>query len=822
MSDYLLLLFRATLLSISFSLSVTAFAAPAPFKVKGNLEDAEGEPCIGATFRIFAAGDTVKPVIMNVTGSDGEFNSTLSRPGTYILKAQYLGMKDISRRFSVSTAEPEADLKTLIMEKSNADLQEVVITGVRKLVESDGATLSYNVQEDPESATNSVLEMLRKVPMVTVDAEDNIKVNGSSNFKLLMNGKEDPMLAGDPQIVLKSMPAASIKKIEVITEPGAKYEAEGVGGVLNIITETGSRIDGYFANLSARYSSRNAGVSAYARTKIKNVTLNANVDYNNGRILQPHAYSERSVENLTDDSRRWQLTDSKMKSGWDYTGARFNMSWEPDTLNLFTVGANIGDNGYGINSIQSIRMLNSDLEKVWSLGRDNDSDGKNFSTGVKASYQHTFGKQGRHLIISYNYGYGNNSNDAVTNSYDIVNYPLDYIYRKQESKGHSNDHVMQIDYSNPFSEKHLFEAGSKGNFQRNTSEDLPFYGNSENDLHLNEIERMKLTQFKDIFALYTSYTGNYGKWNVKAGLRWEYTHMGIDYKVAGYDNFVSILNDLVPNGAVSYKFADAANLRLAYQMRISRPGVWNLNPFRNTMTEEQVQYGNPDLKSGKSHNISLAYSNYGGIFGGTVKFNYRQVDNGVIDIIFMRDNILNSTYANVGKERGYTLEANLTMQAIRNLTVSLWARGGYEIYKAHSELLDQKAEGWTWGGNLNADYRFPNKYRLSVFGGVWSPWIDLQSKGKTQYYYGLSASKSFLKDDALTISVFGNNFIPPTFKGGWTQVSETAVIKSNSTLKRWSAGIGVTFRFGGLKTDVKQTDADVESDSSGSGAGNKG
>lgn len=129
-------------------------------------------------------------------------------------------------------------------------LDDIVVTGTKKLIKSDGATLTYSVEEDPEAATNSTLEILRKVPGVTVDANDDIKVNGQSSFKIYLNGREDPMLKGDVKTILKSMPAATIKRIEVISEPGAKYEAEGTGGILNIVTITKQSLSGYLTNLN--------------------------------------------------------------------------------------------------------------------------------------------------------------------------------------------------------------------------------------------------------------------------------------------------------------------------------------------------------------------------------------------------------------------------------------------------------------------------------------------------------------------------------------------------------------------------------------------
>lgn len=152
------------------------------------------------------------------------------------------------------------------------DLEDFVIVQQKKLVESDGAKLTYNVTEDPEAGSSNILEILRKVPGVTVDAEDNVKVNGQSSFKILMNNREDPMLKGDLKTVLKSIPASSIKKIEVISEPGAKYEAEGVGGILNIVTDRKQNLSGFMTQLSGWVNSWQAGGYINSRFKANKVS----------------------------------------------------------------------------------------------------------------------------------------------------------------------------------------------------------------------------------------------------------------------------------------------------------------------------------------------------------------------------------------------------------------------------------------------------------------------------------------------------------------------------------------------------------------------
>ena len=184
--------------------------------------------------------------------------------------------------FRLTAEKPDVDLDTIKLSSEAETLGELVVAARRKLVESDGAKLTYNVEEDPMAQSNTILELLRRVPMVTVDANDDIKVKGESNFKIYLNGKEDPMLSGDIKTVLKSIPASTIKKIEVITEPGAKYDAEGVGGILNIITDQKRTIEGYNASVNMYVNNRNYGGGAYARTKIRNVTASLNLNGSDG------------------------------------------------------------------------------------------------------------------------------------------------------------------------------------------------------------------------------------------------------------------------------------------------------------------------------------------------------------------------------------------------------------------------------------------------------------------------------------------------------------------------------------------------------------
>ena len=203
----------------------------------------------------------------------GRFALPLKRQGAYLLVITSVGRNPIVRPFRVSSATPQADLGTLRISEASEMLKGVEIVAQKPLVKMDVDELSYSVADDPDSKTNTVIDMLRKVPLVTVDGEDNIKVNGSGSFQVFVNGKPNPMISANPSQILKAMPAHMVKSISVITNPGAKYDAEGVGGVLNIVLIGDESMEGYSLNLNAIGGTRNQGGGLYAMIQKGKLTL---------------------------------------------------------------------------------------------------------------------------------------------------------------------------------------------------------------------------------------------------------------------------------------------------------------------------------------------------------------------------------------------------------------------------------------------------------------------------------------------------------------------------------------------------------------------
>ena len=325
------------LLMIS-GLAAAQNTASSSFQVKGILLDSltqEGEPY--ATIKIVKKEAPAHALKMMVTDMKGQFQEKVPGTGNFVMTITSVGRSPIVKDFSVKAGEKLVDFGTLYITDASNELGQVEIVAQKPLVKADIDKIEYNVQDDPDSKSNSVLEMLRKVPLVTVDGEDNIKVNGSSSFKVYVNGKPNNMMSNNPTEVLKSMPANSIKHIEVITNPGPKYDAEGVGGILNIVT-VGAGLEGYTATFSGNASNRGLGGGVFGTIKRGKLTVSARYNYSHNS--QPRNYNSGSQyvtpEAATENSSNIDYKGSSKGSG-DFQSGSMEASYDIDTLRLVSV-----------------------------------------------------------------------------------------------------------------------------------------------------------------------------------------------------------------------------------------------------------------------------------------------------------------------------------------------------------------------------------------------------------------------------------------------------------------------------------------------------
>ena len=271
--------FRTFLVMTLMTLSSVAMAQTT---VKGTLMDetlGEAEPF--ATIRVFKAGKTEKPVAMFLTDENGQFSQEVKGKGKFDIVFSSVGKEDLKMTITLGQENP-LSLDTLYIKENATMLKGVEIVAQKPLVKMEVDKMSYNVTEDEDSKSNTVLDMLRKVPMVTVDGQDNITVNGSSSFKVYVDGMPNVMFSANPSMVFKSMPATAVKSIEVMTNPGAKYDAEGAAGVLNIVMnkqnpQAAQSLNGYNGTLRATAGNKQLGASAFINGQQGKLSYSANV-----------------------------------------------------------------------------------------------------------------------------------------------------------------------------------------------------------------------------------------------------------------------------------------------------------------------------------------------------------------------------------------------------------------------------------------------------------------------------------------------------------------------------------------------------------------
>ena len=794
----------------SIPVGMHAQKSQSSYSVKGVLVDSlsnEGEPY--ATIRISLSESPTKPVRLAVTSYNGKFNEKLNSPGRYIISFSSVGKNTVQREFTLSEQVKAVDLGRILMSEATEMLKGVEVVAQKPLVKAEMDKVTYSMEDDPDAKTNSTLEMLRKVPLVTVDGEENIQVNGSSNFKVHVNGKPNSMMSNNPKEVLKSLPANSVKSIEVITDPGAKYDAEGIGGILNIITITGSSMQGYTVSLNAGVNNQGYNAGAYGTVQVGKFTVTGNYSYNHND--SPGYQSSNTREDFTSDSYKYLNQQSSGENKGDFNFGSMEGSYEIDTLNLITFSMQMYGGNYNGQGNSQTKMLNSLREPAYSYNTLSRSKNQWSSIGANFDYQRSFKKKGEYLTFSYRYNGSPDNSEAYTEYEDIRDYPYDLRNQHYDNDARTDEHTFQLDYTNPISDMHNIDFGAKYIMRNNKSESQYFKEyNGEYQVDKDLTDNFKQTQ--NILAAYGDYKLKWKKMGAKVGVRYEHTFMDVEYDKMSEKNFNAGFDDIVPSMMFSYQLGQTKTLRATYNMRISRPGIWYLNPFRNTSNPTSISYGNPDLETEKSHSLGLAFSSFSAKFNVNANFGYSFVNNGIQNYSFMNNGVMESTYGNIGHTQRTSLSLWMNWNPGNKTRLSVNASGSYVDFKSDEAFLRQSNSGFNGNLFLNAQQTLPWDLRFSLYGGGSTPYISLQGKGSSYSYYGFSLSRSFLKEKRLSVSINTSNLFHKylTFKN--ETVTDTFRSWSESKQQQRSFGLNISWRFGELKAQVKKAARSITND----------
>lgn len=716
-----------------------------------------------------------------------------------------------------SVATPQENIDSILSQFK--ELDELTVTARKNTIKTDGANVTYDVGADDTSKGKSLLDALRSVPMVSVDGQDNVKIKGDGNFKIYVNGKEDTMLEANYQRVFKAMPASSVKKIEVLTEPGAAYDAEGSGGILNLITEVAQRNDGFAGSLIASLGNAQWMAGATGRMKYSKFSADANVYYaaNSFGEMETHQSESRIMYDNADGYRQESELENRMK--FNFVNASVNTSWEPNARNLFTFGGSYmrsHADGTTRNGGMMVSMFDINGKPVWKYAMDCATSFAFSSAKANASYQHTFDDAGHRLILAYRFNYGYT---PITIDYlqrDIMNFPVTVPFSRLDNDSRNREHTAQLDYQNPFGgDRHKLEAGVKFILRHNTAISHTLTGNSADDAVAGSDDDVNMAQTQNVYAAYSQYTGHFGSFTGVAGLRYEHTLMKTEYRLGTVPGFTSHLNDIVPNVSLSWSPTPMKAVRLAYNMRISRPGIDQLNPYEMRIGNT-IRKGNPDLTSMRTNNVSLSYSDFGRIIGGNIGVEYRHTGNSIESFTYFEGDDIISTYANVGNINEVALNGFINIQATQSLSFNAGGRLAHKWLSSKSPRYSNK--GWTGNYNASASYTAPGKVRFSLYGGQQIHDVMLQGHSNGWYYYGLSVSRAFLKDDALTLTLNASNFMQKyiTYR---TTIRTLQGETSNAYRNRqWNVGVTLQWNFGKLNSSTKKTAVEIENNDVSKGA----
>lgn len=702
-------------------------------------------------------------------------------------------------------SEPDSLLK-----EQPEELDEVVVSVKKPVVEVSGERIGYNVEDDASANTSTVMEILRKVPMVTVDGQGNILVNGQSDIKIYLNGKEDPMMSQNASAIFKAMPASAIKKIEVILQPGAKYDAEGTGGILNIITIGKKSVNGHLATLSLSVTNRNVAPNVYARTKVGKLTMSLNASYSNARVS-----GNKSSIDITRHYYYSPISDMLQNSSTstrnEFLNGAFNLSYEANESNLFT--ASLSSYGAWGNTYNNTLTRNFDnggqlLAKYSQLQNTRWTWS---SLTANAAWQHSFAQSGKMIVLSYQYVHGWNSDKIYQTYFDNINFSPDYLWRKNITDNPTNEHTLQLDYTHPFTPNLNLETGAKGIFRRNFGDGHTYIGDTKTYLQEVENDRIDMRQYQNVAAVYASFNAKFGKFSAVAGTRYEYTHMGVDFQTSNYKDFRTDLNDIVPNAAINYNYGMGKMIRLNYQMRIRRPGIGELNPYENNQFSDYITKGNPNLSSEKTHQTSLNFSSFAGKIGINASATYSLSNNQISQYSYLQnDGTLVTSYSNIGKMQSIAFNGYLKWRVTNNLNFSVNASATYYDYNYKDQNISNS--GWTSRASADVNYIMPWSLELNAYCGLSTKRPSLQGHYSGWDYHGISLTRKFLPGKRLAVTVTAYNFLHHNMHFKNVIKGSDYDFNMRVATNAMQFGASVSYTFGTLKEDVRKTSRIIRND----------
>ncbi|MEJ5964266.1 TonB-dependent receptor domain-containing protein [Pedobacter immunditicola] len=679
------------------------------------IDSVTNKPVDYATVSLIKVKDN-KSVNGGLTDDKGKVVIQNIAPDQYKLSIGFMGY--VTKSISVKTTpeRPDNNVGTILLTPTASNLKEVEISGQKAMVENKIDRMVYNADQDVTLAGGTAGDVMRKVPLLSVDIDGNVTLRGSA-VKVLINGKPSGTMANSVADALKMIPAEEIKTVEVITSPSAKYDAEGSGGIINIITKkkTAQGVSGS-VNTSVGTRQNNGNVSLNAKKGRLGFTSNVGTQYaipqeTNVVLFNDNYITNNSIlQNGFTKAKRWGYNGS---AGLDYDINNYNSLSTNIKFNRFENGSN------GSVGVSNINPAANSID--FSRFSDNSMVFKNMDWS--ADYRKTTKKEGEEFALLAQASFGRNENQFNT----IDRMPNGDININGDNTGKNNEYTVQSDYTYPFSKTTVLETGLKGIFRNIQSK----YQDTDQNFDYDQ----------NVGAAYGVISFQLAKkTTLKGGLRAEYT------KIAGQAgsvlNFDNDYFNLFPSAIISQTLKGNSTLKLSYNRRMSRPSLYYLNPFLNQNDPENQTQGNPGLSPELSDNMELGYSTYikGSVINASVF--YRNTSD-VIENVFTPAQKLTS-YFNVGTRKSYGASAFASYSPKPKWTLM----GNFNVNSYEVESLTTgltTGVKWNYSAFMRSALSVKGGWNTEIFSVFNGPRYTFQGKSGAMAFYGGAVKKEILK-----------------------------------------------------------------------------
>lgn len=712
------------------------FSVKAQYTITGTLRDSTTAKLVAyATINVLDTAN--KPVTATYSLETGIFKALIGQPGAYTLDISLMGYK--TKQVGVVIAENQllTQLGNITVLPGAEDLQGVTITGRKRLVDQKPGMLVYNAENDISNKGGTAADILRKAPVLNVDAQGNVTMRGSGNLKILVNGKYSGQMARSAADALNMMPAAMIKSVEIITTPSAKYDAEGAAGVINIITKKGK---------SDRSGTLELGLGNLEQVINPRLSLSKekwNINFA-GHLHRLRTKSAQSLDRTVYSSTRLQQSVEKDNAA-PHGSADLAIDYTLNETSELSLGINawVGKWPDGSHTGSTVSDPNGVITEQY---RQQISQSDSYlGMDINLGYNKRFSKPGQQLSLLVQ-----SSPSRDLSKYDAAQTTAskELLYRElNNSTTRNREWTFQADYVHPLDKKGTLqlESGAKFIF-RNVGNRYEVAASDPADVDNMVGQPGRSDHFKysqDVLAGYTMLKASLsGNWYVEAGARVEATYIDGHFLHTA-TTFSNEFVNFVPTATLTKKIDESNTLNLSYTKRLTRPYIWDLNPNANASDPKNIESGNPALKPEMAHQAELSYGlNANQVFFLNTALFWKQTDNSIVEFTETdAEGISYTSKQNLASNKQLGMNLSVTAALSGKWTVNGNVNVNYTDFNSNALAIFRS--GWRTDVNINTSYKLPADYAIQAFGEYNSRAVTLLGSLGSLYYYSFAGKKEF-------------------------------------------------------------------------------